>query len=149
MIWEALEKERPLLADCFPSALTRATSDRERQFDELFVLVDCVQGTAHVVRDFGSALLLDPVGQFKDGGLKGQLVFVDLEEQGREQVSIWHRNILREEDGVAPCYMKDSLTVGRTRERVFGGLVMEHFQNSYGTHCVAARATQTPETTKP
>lgn len=44
---------------------------RERQLDELFVLVDCVQGAAHFVRDFGGPSLLDPVGQLEDGCLKG------------------------------------------------------------------------------
>ena len=66
--------------------LIRGHQHRKRQLDELFILVDSVQNTAHVVRDFGGALLLDLVGQFKDCGLKGQLVFVDLEEHGREQV---------------------------------------------------------------
>jgi hypothetical protein len=53
----------------------RRHKHRKRQLDELFVLVDGVQGAAHVVRDFGGALLLDPVGQFKDGGLKGSIGF--------------------------------------------------------------------------
>lgn len=38
-----------------------------------------------------SAALLDPVRKLQDGGFEGEFVFVDFEEQGREQVEIWHR----------------------------------------------------------
>ena len=53
----------------------RSHEHRKRQLDELFVLVDGIQGTANDVRYFGGAFLLDPVVRFEDGGLKGQLVF--------------------------------------------------------------------------
>lgn len=43
---------------------------RKREFDELFVLINGVKCAAHVVCDFGSSSLLDPVGQLKDSGLR-------------------------------------------------------------------------------
>ena len=64
----------------------RSHQYRKRQLDEFLILADRIQGAAHIVGDIGSSLLFDLVGQFQDGGLKGQLVFVDLVEQGREQV---------------------------------------------------------------
>lgn len=60
--------------------------DRQCQLDELFVFVDGVQAPTYVVSDFGTAALFDPVGQFKNGGLKGQLVFVDFVESGGKQI---------------------------------------------------------------
>jgi hypothetical protein len=50
-----------------------------------------VQSTADVLGDIGRSALLAPVGQFHDGGFEGELVFVDLEEQGREQVGWFFR----------------------------------------------------------
>jgi hypothetical protein len=38
----------------------------------------------HVVGDVSRSALLDPIRQLHDGGFQGELVFVALEEQGRE-----------------------------------------------------------------
>ena len=54
----------------------------ERKLDELPVFVDGVQGAAHVVCDVSLAAGPDPIGTLQDGGLKGELVFVDLLHQG-------------------------------------------------------------------
>jgi len=59
---------------------------RERQLDELLVLVDGVQGAADVVGDVSRTAGLDPIRKLQDGGFEGELVFVDLEKKGREQV---------------------------------------------------------------
>jgi hypothetical protein len=59
---------------------------RERHLDELFVLVDSFQGAAYVIGDIGRSALLDPIRKLHDGSFQGELVFVDFEEQGREQV---------------------------------------------------------------
>jgi hypothetical protein len=59
---------------------------RESHLDKLFVLVDRFQGASHIATDLGRTALLYPKCQFHDGCLKGELVFVDLEQQGREQV---------------------------------------------------------------
>ena len=56
----------------------------ERQLDELFIFVDGVQGSTHVVGDIGRASLLNPVRKLHDGSLEGELVLIDLEQQGRE-----------------------------------------------------------------
>ena len=55
---------------------------RQRQLNEFFVLVDGIQGSADVVGDIGRAARLNPVRELQDGGLKGELVFVYLEQQG-------------------------------------------------------------------
>lgn len=59
---------------------------RERHFDEFLIPIDGVQGAADVIGDVGAAVVFDPIGQFHDGGFQGELVFVDFEKQGREQV---------------------------------------------------------------
>ena len=59
---------------------------RQRQLDELFVLVDGVQGAAHVVGDISRAAGLDSIRKLHDGGFEGELVFVDFVQQGGEQV---------------------------------------------------------------
>ena len=64
----------------------RGHQDCERQLDDLFVLVDGVQGAAHVVGDVSLAAGLDPIRKLHDGGFEGELVFVDLVQQGGEQV---------------------------------------------------------------
>lgn len=66
--------------------LIRRHQHRKGQLDELLVLADGVQGSAHVVGVIGGTTRLYPVGQFKNGSFEGQLVFVDLEKKGREQV---------------------------------------------------------------
>jgi hypothetical protein len=76
--WSCLSTE-----DKWPPSLRRH-KNCERKLDELFVLIDGVQGTADVVGDVGRAACFNLVGKLKDGGLKGELVFVDLEEQGGE-----------------------------------------------------------------
>jgi hypothetical protein len=43
-----------------------------------------VQSATHVLGHISGATLLDPVRDLHDGRLKGQLVFVELGEQGRE-----------------------------------------------------------------
>ncbi|MGF7116281.1 hypothetical protein QF017_005805, partial [Pseudomonas laurylsulfatiphila] len=53
---------------------------RERHLDELFILIYCFQGTAHVVGDVSRSALLDPIRKLHDGGYESELVFVDLEE---------------------------------------------------------------------
>lgn len=50
------------------SVLTRGHQHRKRQLDELLILVDGVQGAAHVFLRV-VVLLLDPVRQLKDRGL--------------------------------------------------------------------------------
>lgn len=39
-----------------------------------------------ILGDIRRAALLDPIRQLHDGGLESELIFVDLEEQGREQI---------------------------------------------------------------
>ena len=58
----------------------RCHEHRQRQLDELFILVDGVQGAAHVVGNVSRAARLDPIGKLQDGGFQGELVFVDLEQ---------------------------------------------------------------------
>lgn len=64
----------------------RRHQHRKRHIDELFVLADCVQSAAHVAGNLRRSALLDPKRQLHDGGLKGELILVDLEKQGREKV---------------------------------------------------------------
>jgi hypothetical protein len=59
----------------------RRHEHRERHLDELFIFVDRVQGAAHVVGDLCRTAHFHPVLKLHDGGLKGELVFVDLEKQ--------------------------------------------------------------------
>lgn len=58
----------------------------KRHLDELFVLVDRPERAAHILGDVCRSALFDPVRQLHDGGFEGELVFVDFEEKGREQV---------------------------------------------------------------
>ncbi len=69
----------------WPSSLRRHQYS-ERHLDEFFVAVNSSQGTANVLGDFGRPALLDPVRKLQDGGLKGELVFVDPVQQGGEKV---------------------------------------------------------------
>jgi hypothetical protein len=64
----------------------RCHEHRQCHLDEFLVAVDGDQGAAQIVGDLGCAAGLDSVGKLQDGGLKGELIFVDLEKQGREQV---------------------------------------------------------------
>ncbi|MNR61583.1 hypothetical protein D3C85_1833730 [compost metagenome] len=43
-------------------------------------------GAADITADLGRSAMLNPKRELHDGGLQGELVFVDLEQQGREQV---------------------------------------------------------------
>lgn len=64
----------------------RRHQHRERQLDKFFVLIDGVQGAADVIGDVGRTALLHPVLKLQDCGFQGELVFIDLEQQGMEQV---------------------------------------------------------------
>ena len=62
----------------------RCHQHRESHLDELFILVDRFQGAAHIATDLGRTALLNPKRQLYDGSLQSELVFIKLEEQGRE-----------------------------------------------------------------
>jgi hypothetical protein len=64
----------------------RRHQHRQRKLNEFLIPVDRFQGAAYIVGNLGGTALLDLVGKLQDRGLKGELVFVDLEMQGREQV---------------------------------------------------------------
>lgn len=46
----------------------------------------------NVVGDIYSTPLFDPVRKLQDGSLESKLLFVDLEQQGRVQVRVWHND---------------------------------------------------------
>ena len=72
-------------------ASLRRHHDRERHLDEFFVFSDGFQIAEDISTDRDRSALPDPKHQLHDGGLQCELVFVDLEQQGRVQVRVWHR----------------------------------------------------------
>lgn len=64
----------------------RRHQHRERHLDEFFVLVDRLKGAADITADLGRSAMLNTKREHHDGSLQGELVFVDLEQHGREQV---------------------------------------------------------------
>jgi hypothetical protein len=55
--------------------------DGKCHLDKLFVLVNRLQRAAYVSTNFGRSSLLDLKRKLHDGSLKGELVFVDPEQQ--------------------------------------------------------------------
>ena len=54
--------------------------------DEFFVLVDRLKGAEDTAADLGRSAMLNTKREHLDGSLQGELVFVDFERHGREQV---------------------------------------------------------------
>lgn len=54
--------------------------NRKCHLDEFLITIDCNQGGAYIVGNFGRTALLNPKRKLQDCGFQGELVFVELEK---------------------------------------------------------------------